>query len=260
MAARILYQEASSKAAKILRVPHTILARFGFVAGAILAVSRCGSETPVAQQPATTTSVAPTSAFRIMPLGDSITQADSEHDSYRRPLWKSLQARGHSTDFVGTQTSNHWGGPPHSDFDLDHEGHWGWRVDEILEPLPGWVENHRPDAILVHLGSNDLFQRQSVESTLEELSRLVDIASATEPSPVIFIAQIIPTTTESANRRIRELNAEIARLGEHPSVRIVDHYTGFDGARLTYDGVHPNVDGEIRMAERWLAALEEILP
>ncbi|HXV61265.1 MAG TPA: SGNH/GDSL hydrolase family protein, partial [Vicinamibacteria bacterium] len=218
----------------------TILARFGFVAAAILAGSGCGSETPVVQKTAPTTSAAPTSALRIMPLGDSITQADSEHDSYRRPLWRSLEASGHSIDFVGTQTSNHRGGPPHRDFDLDHEGHWGWRVDEILESFPGWVETHRPDAILVHLGSNDLFQRQSVESTVEELSRLVDIASASEPSPVIFLAQIIPTTTESANRRIRELNAQIARLASHPSVRIVDHYTGFDGARLTYDGVHPN--------------------
>lgn len=249
-ALRILYQEAGTKADNIQRVSRRVLARIGFVGGAFFAALGCRDETAVVSA----------SAFRVMPLGDSITQADSEHDSYRRPLWRILQTNGHPIDLVGSETSNHRGGPPHRDFDLDHEGHWGWRVDEILELLPGWIEIHRPHVLLVHLGSNDVFQRQSVVSTVEELSRLVEIVGEMEPNAVVLLAQIIPTTTESVNVRIRELNAEIARLAMPPSVRIVDHYTGFDAARLTYDGVHPNGDGEILMAQRWLAALAPVLP
>src|SRR5262245_54038543 len=74
---------------------------------------------------------APAAPVRIMPLGDSITQADASHDSYRRPLWKSLQSGGYLVDFVGSSSMNHMGGPPVRDFDADHEGHWGWRADEI---------------------------------------------------------------------------------------------------------------------------------
>ena len=212
--------------------------------------------------PASTTTVPAALAerpLRIMPLGDSITQADSEHDSYRRPLFKNLELEGRSVDFVGSLSSNYRGGPPRRDFDLDHEGHWGWRVDEILEEVGRWVLEEEPDVLLVHLGSNDVFQDQGVSSTLDELSRLIDVVRDARPDAAFLIAQIIPTSNASRNRTLRELNTGIASLEskstERSKVRIVDHFTGFDPARMTYDGVHPNPEGEIHMAERWLEGL-----
>ncbi len=38
---------------------------------------------------------------KILPLGDSITQADFNYNSYRRPLWHLLNEAGYSVDFVG---------------------------------------------------------------------------------------------------------------------------------------------------------------
>jgi len=221
-----------------------------------------GQTTPVI--PASTTAAAPTAPserpLRIMPLGDSITQADSEHDSYRRPLFKSLELEGWSVDFVGSLSSNYRGGPPRNDFDLDHEGHWGWRVDEILEDVRRWVLAEEPDVLLVHLGSNDVFQDQSVASTLDELSRLIDVVREARPDTAFLVAQIIPTTNPNRNRTLRQLNASITSLAskstERSKVTIVDHAAGFDPARMTYDGVHPNAEGEIHMADRWLAALK----
>jgi hypothetical protein len=205
----------------------------------------------------------PQRPLRIMPLGDSITQADSEHDSYRRPLFKTLELEGRSVDFVGSLSSNYRGGPPRPDFDLDHEGHWGWRVDEILEEIGGWVEQEEPDVLLVHLGSNDVFQDQSVSSTLDELARLIDVVREARPDADFLVARIIPTANSSRNRTIRELNASISSLEskstERSAVTIVDHFTGFDPGRMTYDGVHPNAEGEIHIAGRWLAALERHL-
>jgi hypothetical protein len=205
----------------------------------------------------------PQRPLRIMPLGDSITQADSEHDSYRRPLFKTLELEDRSVDFVGSLSSNYRGGPPRPDFDLDHEGHWGWRVDEILEEIGGWVEREEPDVLLVHLGSNDVFQDQSVSSTLDELARLIDVVREARPDADFLVARIIPTANSSRNRTIRELNASISSLEskstERSAVTIVDHFTGFDPGRMTYDGVHPNAEGEIHIAGRWLAALERHL-
>jgi hypothetical protein len=39
---------------------------------------------------------------QIQPLGDSITQADSEHRSYRYELWKHLVEAGLDFDLVGS--------------------------------------------------------------------------------------------------------------------------------------------------------------
>ncbi len=201
---------------------------------------------------------------RIMPLGDSITQGDSKRDTYRRPLWKSLQAEGYNVDFVGSLRLNHRGPPPNDDFDHDHEGHWGWRVDEILGDIHRWAEEHRPDVVLVHLGSNDLFQRQSLESTLDELGELIDTVREVQPRATFLLAQIIPTDSAAANTRIRNLNARIPELAAATStamsrVIVVDHFTGFDPASQTHDGVHPNADGEIHLSDRWLEALLPVL-
>jgi lysophospholipase L1-like esterase len=229
----------------------------------LVALAGCGNgserqTTPAS--PASTTTVPAAARVRIMPLGDSITQADSEHDSYRRPLFKSLELEGRSVDFVGSLSSNFRGGPPRRDFDLDHEGHWGFRVDEILEDVRRWVLAEEPDVLLVHLGSNDVFQDQSVSSTLDELSRLIDVVREVRPDADFLVAQILPTNNPSRNRTLRQLNASIASLAskstERSRVAIVDQFTGFDPERMTYDGVHPNAEGEIHMADRWLAALE----
>ena len=201
---------------------------------------------------------------RIMPLGDSITQGDADHDTYRRPLWKSLKGEGYDVDFVGSLRANHRGTPPRDDFDRDHEGHWGWRTDEVLARIRGWVEDSEPDVILIHLGSNDVFQDEDVETTLEELAELIDAVRESRPEATFLLAQIIPTAMANANVGIRELNARIPELAATKSsttsrVVVVDHFTGFDAARQTYDGVHPNADGEIHLSERWLAALEDVL-
>ena len=51
----------------------------------------------------------------------------------------------------------------------------------------------------------------------------------------------------------------ISSFGGDSPVIVVDHFTGFDAATQTYDGVHPNADGEIHLSDRWLAALEDVL-
>src|SRR5687767_179244 len=104
--------------------------------------------------------------YRIMPLGDSITQSDVNHNSYRRPLWKLLQAAHIPVDFVGSLTEHYVprvNDPPNPDFDMDHEGHAGLRTDEILAQIPAWAQTYQPDVVLIHLGTNDLMQGQSNE-------------------------------------------------------------------------------------------------
>jgi len=80
-----------------------------------------------------TSSVSGAGTVKIMPLGDSITQGYRGRDSYRRDLWLKLRKSGADVDFVGSMKNNFMGTPAHEDFDMDHEGHWGWRADQILE-------------------------------------------------------------------------------------------------------------------------------
>ena len=199
-----------------------------------------------------------------MPLGNSVTQADQNHNSYRRPLWRKLQAGGYPVDFVGSQSSNFNGPPPNPDFDLNHEGHWGWRVDELLVFARNWAAAAQPNVVLVHAGSNDMLQNQSINGTRDELGQLIDQLRLGQPSIKILLAQLIPTAITSANSNITALNALLPTLAQQKTttqspVIIVDQNTGFDANTDTYDRVHPTATGEEKMATRWYAALQTIL-
>jgi hypothetical protein len=105
--------------------------------------------------------------LRIMPLGDSITQG--YHDSYRRHLWSALIRAGFVVDFVGSMTHGYGTDAQTEDFDRDHEGHWGWRTDQVLAHIDTWAARAKPDIVLVHLGTNDIGVGQEIDETAREI-------------------------------------------------------------------------------------------
>ncbi len=229
-----------------------------------LCLAACGDRaTPTQPTPGPSSPASPPRTIRIMPLGDSITQGNTQTDSYRRPLWKLFQDARLDVDFVGSQRENNGGPPPNSDFDRDHEGHWGWRADEILASIDGWARSAQPDVVLIHLGSNDVFADQGNAGTLQELGAIVERLRAANPAVRVLLAQIIPTSRPGRDPQIVDLNSAIpalaARLSSAASpVVAVDHHTGFDPARETRDGTHPNAAGEAKMANRWFAAYRQL--
>jgi lysophospholipase L1-like esterase len=215
---------------------------------------------------ATSTSAAAQSVkpTRIMPLGDSITQGDRNHNSYRRPLWIQLSKAGYNVDFVGSTQEHFQGSSPVSDFDQNHEGHWGWRVDQILEQINGWAGTSQPDIVLIHLGTNDINSGQSHESTSEELRKLIQTLRRINPRIKTLISQLIPCGDEAQIRQFNRLIVDLARdtnTQESPVI-VVDQFSGFNpkAGFDTYDGCHPNESGEKKMASRWFAALKKVLP
>lgn len=202
-------------------------------------------------------------AINILPLGDSITDARYGYASYRQPLYQKCKNAGYSVDFVGTLN-----GPSRrmtsygDDFDRDHEGHWGWRVDQIIAKLPRWLDRYPVDIALIHLGTNDIFQSQPVTETIQEMGQLIEILRQKNPSMAILIAQLIPARMHE--KEIREYNdllddlAQKHTTDESPIV-IVDQFSGFDNQNDTFDGTHPNQSGEEKMAQKWFDALKLIL-
>jgi lysophospholipase L1-like esterase len=201
---------------------------------------------------------------KVMPIGDSITQGAAGRASYRCQLWQKLQTGGYSADFVGSQTLGYSGANTCtvSGFDLNHEGHWGWRADQILAQISTWAANTRPDIALIHLGTNDVFQGNTLDSTLQELGQIIDRLRAANPNIKVFLAQVIPATSSATN--LQSFNQRIPGLAASKTttaspVIVVDQWTGFNAQTDTYDGVHPNPTGEAKMAERWYQAIRTSL-
>jgi hypothetical protein len=156
-------------------------------------------------------------------------------------------------------------------FDQDHEGHWGWRADEILFGRPGegslseWLVNYTPDLALIHIGTNDVDQLQSKESSVTEIKEIIDTLRSDNPNMIIFLAKLIPINSVVLyNPGIIELNGEIDGIAADKStvdspVWVVDQYNGFDAAADTYDNFHPNTVGEEKMAQKWYDAMQTYL-
>ena len=123
--------------------------------------------------------------IKILPLGDSIT-VGAKTKSYRFYLWNLFQSEGYDVNFIGTQKTQEY-----SNFDPDHEGHSGWRADEIAASLGEWLKNYTPDIVLLHIGHNDFFQGQTVDSTLDDISNIIDILQSHNPHVTILLSQII---------------------------------------------------------------------
>ncbi|WP_086851167.1 cellulose binding domain-containing protein [Amycolatopsis kentuckyensis] len=201
---------------------------------------------------------------RIMPLGDSITAGPG---CWRAYLWDRLQRTGYTNiDFVGTQP----GGGCSVPFDGDHEGHGGYAATGIADQnqLPPWLAAARPDVVLMHLGTNDLWGGTiSTEAILAAYSKLVDQMRASNPDMKVIVAQIIPMEPSgcaACAQRVVALDTAIpgwaaAKTTARSPITVVDQWTGFSAAADTSDGVHPIDSGFRKMADRWYPAVAAAL-
>ncbi len=200
----------------------------------------------------------------VMPLGDSITEGvlgSSNDTGYRRDLWLSQVAAGHSLDFVGSRST----GIP-SNFDKDHEGHPGMRADQIRDGVAGWLTAHPADVVLLHIGTNDITQGQSAASTAAEIGQILDTISANDDTTWVIVAQIVPRGDGNAvlTQRTNDLNGRIATLVGSRSaggdrVALVDMNSPLNPATDLDDGIHPDDSGYAKMATAWDAALGLLL-
>ncbi|MEU7913576.1 cellulose binding domain-containing protein [Microbispora bryophytorum] len=200
---------------------------------------------------------------RIMPLGDSITGSPG---CWRALLWNKLQNGGFTdVDMVGTLPAQGCGVP----YDGDNEGHGGYLVTNVADQnqLPGWLSATRPDIVMMHFGTNDVWSNKPTGTILAAYGTLVDQMRASNPNMKILVAQIIPmnpsTCPECAQRAVA-LNSAIpgwaaAKTTTASPIVVVDQWTGFSTSADTYDGVHPDDSGNQKMADRWYPALSALL-
>jgi lysophospholipase L1-like esterase len=194
---------------------------------------------------------------RVMPLGDSITEGTQVPGGYRIGLWQRFSSGGNRVDLVGSQFNG-----PSSLGDHDHEGHPGWRIDQIDANIVGWLRTYTPHTVLLHIGTNDVLQNYNLSGAPGRLSTLVDHITATVPDAEVFVATIIPLANSGQEANVRTFNATIpgmvsskANAGKH--VHLVDMHSALTAADLI-DGIHPTATGYDKMAATWYAALRSV--
>ncbi|MCC6433659.1 MAG: hypothetical protein IT196_01375 [Acidimicrobiales bacterium] len=228
-------------------------------------------------------------AVRIMPLGDSLTQGDDPADpmspqSYRGALEARLHAAGYAFDFVGSDRTPARGGT-----DADNEGHGGFTIgpDEstlctgcppanLRAHLDGWLDEARPDVIILLIGVNDLFPMDRTtaagayrpvrpEDAPAKLDALVDRIAELAPQAEIMVASYPPVPVfrtagpetrarfDALNDAARTIGTSGGRLHYIPlAEQLAVDWTLVD---TIGDGLHPSPPGSDKIA----AVIEQAL-
>ena len=197
---------------------------------------------------------------KIMPLGDSITGSPG---CWRALLWNNLQNTGYTNiNFVGTLNNSTSCGIP---FDGDNEGHGGYLATNIANQnlLPGWLSATNPDIVMMHLGTNDVWNNIAPTTILAAYSTLVNQMRANNPHMRILVAQITPMNPSGCSacaQRVINLNAVIPGWASSKStaqspITVVNQWTGYNDSTDTIDGVHPNASGNAKIAAKWYSPL-----
>jgi lysophospholipase L1-like esterase len=194
---------------------------------------------------------------RVMPLGDSITDGFTVPGGYRIGLWQRFVNDGYRVDFVGSLSNG-----PAELGDHDHEGHSGWRIDQIDANIVSWLRTYTPHTVLLHIGTNDVGQNYDLPNAPARLSALIDHITATVPDAEVFVATIIPLGSSGLEPAARTFNAAIpgivqSKAGAGKHVHLVDMHAALTAADLA-DGVHPNATGYDKMATTWYNALKSV--
>jgi lysophospholipase L1-like esterase len=196
-------------------------------------------------------------ALRIMPLGDSITfgTPDRAYGGYRHALGALLAKDGYAITFVGSQRSGVGvlANP-------ENEGHPGWTIAEIKSGIDAgrWLENYRPDIILLHIGTNDL-RRGNAGAVQTDLPALLDDIRARLPQARIIVAQIIPYR-RGPDPVYRAYNAAIPAIvaSRGTLVSRVD-MAAILSVEDYADDLHPNDGGYDKMARACEGAIRAAL-
>jgi lysophospholipase L1-like esterase len=214
---------------------------------------------PPVTTPGPTSTPGPNVTKKIMPLGDSITDGVFTPGGYRIKLWSNVENAGKQIDFVGSLSNG-----PSSLPDKNHEGHSGWRIDQLDTNINGWMDQYQPDIVLLHIGTNDITQNYDLANAANRVGSLVDKICAKLPSGgKVYVAQVIPISYASGDQAAVTFNTQLASMVQTKKnsgkpVELVDMHSALTTSDLA-DQVHPNLTGYNKMADTWFNAIENDL-
>ncbi|HET7487167.1 MAG TPA: SGNH/GDSL hydrolase family protein [Acidimicrobiales bacterium] len=197
---------------------------------------------------------------RILPLGDSITLGYPTASGYRQALAGRLAGAGYQADFVGSQANGALGFA-----DNQHEGHGGYRIEQLRAGAAGWVSAARPGVVLLMAGTNDFLGNYDTEDAPARMGVLIDTVILAAPTASVVVAAIPPISSEwcDCTARVADYNAAVkglvaarAKLGEPVSFVDTSAVTLADLA----DGIHPDEAGYAKLAEAWAGAVLALPP
>ncbi|WP_405820030.1 GDSL-type esterase/lipase family protein [Streptomyces sp. NBC_01390] len=213
--------------------------------------------------------------LRLMPVGDSMTIGSAGEHTWRYRLWQHLrETYGGPFRIVGprealydkatdTADSYEYADP---DFPRAHLAGWGEGWQHMTPLIADAVRAHKPDVLLVSLGLIDLGFYTDADQTAENARLFVAEARRSNPRIAIALLPVIPNVRAQTDppfaaqvTRFNELLAKTAADLDEPRspLLLTSPPPSYDINHDTYDGTHPNANGEHKIAGAFADSLYE---
>ncbi|KAL4895306.1 SGNH hydrolase-type esterase domain-containing protein [Aspergillus ambiguus] len=189
-----------------------------------------------------------------MPLGASITAGyhSTDGNGYRKWLRDELEDEGWEVDMVGSQQNG-------TMQDNDHEGHIGFRIDQIAAVAEKSL-HLQPNVILLNVGTNDALQDYQVDTAGDRINALMVRLLEALPDATVILSTLLPNTVTPAHvNTINEQYRKIAVQRDADGERIVlaDMDRWIRSSEMADDGIHPTDHGYQDMAWVWSVAIKD---
>ncbi len=201
-------------------------------------------------------------ASTFLAFGDSVTEGENGLEGPRpagfRPEWIDID-HAYPTVLQGMLKSEF----PTQNIRVINEGLGGERASEGAARLPGALNRHRPDSVLLLEGYNDLIHdgaaaagpiseaiRQSIRISRDRGVQFIFVSTLTPPGPGRRMLSLAA---------IQQTNALIAQVVSAEHVVLVNPYDSFLGQepRLVADGLHLTPDGYHLLAEKFFSTIRD---
>jgi lysophospholipase L1-like esterase len=134
-----------------------------------------------------------------------------------------------------------------------------------VDRVSGLLSRFRPSVILIDYSPNDM--EYGADVTISNLRIMIDAAIKNRTVPVI--GTLVPAASyhRGWNPYIVDVNSRIRALCVELGLECADHYAAFENdpsfmadpfALLSEDGLHPNHNGYLLMAETWDRSLRRV--
>jgi acyl-CoA thioesterase-1 len=155
---------------------------------------------------------------------------------------------------------------PSQTIDVINAGISGNRVEDDVARLPGVLSQHRPDAVLILHGFNDL-RRDGEAAVTEVIGAIRDLIRISQQAGVqhVFVSTVLPPGDGFRMiepEPILEVNDGLRQMVPAEGARLVDAHPLFVGREamlIAADGLHLTPAGYRVLAEAFFAAIESSL-
>jgi len=221
--------------------------------------------------------------LRIHPLGDSITRGKAG-DTYRHYLKTRIENQLQiPVDSVGScphapDSYAIWANYPAMvdslNNDLEHEGWGGLKIHQIINSqnntqgypeftIEDLVTDYPSDIILLMIGTNDIYFNYMVTTVPTRLNALIS-KILNNSTAYLIVASIPPTSPGAINDKINTYNSQVDSIvdiykSQGKSISFVDPNSTMSTLDLLSDLVHPNSEGNRKIADCFFEGIDSVL-